>query len=167
MILWTAAAYSSVYQCQLMSSPNDSIHSMKAESDDPSLLCSAKANTMNAKQHCFGSALVSMRIRIQQLGECGLGSRILMAKNLKTITAEKNIFFIISCSLRIPRPTKRTSKLHEKPSNLKRKRAALQNMKFLIFSIFVGHFFPPESGSGSSRPKSMRTHADADPKHQS
>jgi hypothetical protein len=37
-------------------------------------------------------------------------------------------------------PPKRTSNLQEKPSTLKRKRAALQNMKFLIFSIFVGHF---------------------------
>jgi hypothetical protein len=42
----------------------------------------------------------------------------------------------------------RTSKLLEKPSALNREHPALPNMKFLnFFSIFVGHFCPPGSGS--------------------
>jgi len=41
------------------------------------------------------------------------------------------------------------SKLLKKPSAVKREHPALKNMKFLIFSIFVGHFCPPGSGSGS------------------
>jgi hypothetical protein len=46
-----------------------------------------------------------------------------------------------------------TSKLHKKPSELIREHAALRNMKFLnflVFSIFVGYFSPPGSGSGST-----------------
>ncbi len=35
------------------------------------------------------------------------------------------------------------------------------------FSIFAGHFCPPRSGSGSSRPKSMQIHGDPDPAHKS
>ncbi len=38
-------------------------------------------------------------------------------------------------------PPYRTSKLHEKPSALKREHPALQNVKFLKNFIFVGHFF--------------------------
>jgi hypothetical protein len=37
-------------------------------------------------------------------------------------------------------------KLQEKPSTLKREHPTLQKIKF---SIFVGHFCPPGSGSGS------------------
>jgi hypothetical protein len=52
-------------------------------------------------------------------------------------------------------------KLQKKPSTLKREHQALHNMKFLIFSIFVGHFCPGtgygstdliESGSETLRP---------------
>jgi hypothetical protein len=39
------------------------------------------------------------------------------------------------------------SKLHEKPSVLKREHPALQKMKFTIFFMFVGHCSPPGSGS--------------------
>jgi hypothetical protein len=52
------------------------------------------------------------------------------------------------------------SKLQEKPSAL-REHPALQNMKFLLFSVFGGHFCSP--GSGSSRPKPVRIHVDPDP----
>ncbi len=54
--------------------------------------------------------------------------------------------------------------LQEKPSALKKEHSALQNKKFLrFFSIYVGHFCPP--GSGSSRQKSTRIHADLDLQH--
>jgi hypothetical protein len=47
---------------------------------------------------------------------------------------------------------KRTSKLQEKPSALKREHTALQKLKFFkLFSTFVGHFCPP--GSNSDIPK--------------
>jgi hypothetical protein len=59
-------------------------------------------------------------------------------------------FFIKNCYLLIPRPPLRMSKLQEKPSALKREHPALQTMKFPdLFYIFVGHLFPPGSGSGS------------------
>ncbi len=65
-------------------------------------------------------------------------------------------------------------KLQEKPSALKREHPALQNMKILyFFSIFVGHFCPPGSGSGYAiwmriririqQLKLMRIHADPEP----
>jgi hypothetical protein len=39
-------------------------------------------------------------------------------------------------------------KPQEKPSALKRKHPALQKIKFInFFSMFVGHFYPPGSGS--------------------
>jgi hypothetical protein len=43
----------------------------------------------------------------------------------------------------------------------------IQNFKTSLISIFVGHFYPPGSVSGSSRPKSMRNRPDpdTDPKH--
>ncbi len=69
----------------------------------------------------------------------------------------------IQCNLLIPRPSWRTSKLQEKSSALKREHPELENLKFLPFFIYVGHFCPPRSVS--SRPKSMRIHSDPDPKH--
>jgi hypothetical protein len=45
----------------------------------------------------------------------------------------------------------------EKPSAIKRENLALQNMICSLYSIFVGHFCPPESRS--NRPKSMRIYA--------
>jgi hypothetical protein len=57
------------------------------------------------KKQCFGSALVSMRIRIQNLGKYGSGFRVLMTTNSKKIKAGKScIFFMKNCHLVIPRP---------------------------------------------------------------
>jgi hypothetical protein len=61
--------------------------------------------------------------------------------------------------------------LQEKPSALKREHPALQKMKIsVLFSIFLGHFCPPGSGSESAicmririqQLKLMRIHADPD-----
>jgi hypothetical protein len=52
------------------------------------------------------------------------------------------IFFIKNCCLLIPRPPKRTPKLQEKPSALKKEYPALQNMKILYFFYFCGSFLP-------------------------
>ncbi len=49
---------------------------------------------------------------------------------------------IKNCNLLIPRPPSRTSKLQEKPSDLKREHPAPQNMKFLTFFYFCGSFLP-------------------------
>jgi hypothetical protein len=46
-----------------------------------------------------------------------------------------------NCNLLIPRPPKRTPKLQEKPSALKRKHPALQKMKILSFFLFFGVIF--------------------------
>ncbi len=81
------------------------------------------------------------RIRIQGFDD----------QNYKNFTAEKkfNIFKIKNCNLSIFRLPERASKLQKKPQAIKREHPALQNMKFLILSIFfVGHFCPPISGSG-------------------
>jgi hypothetical protein len=54
-------------------------------------------------------------------------------------------------------------KLQEKPSALKKEHSTLQNMKILTFTIFVGHFCPPRSGSWIQQLELMRIHADQDP----
>jgi hypothetical protein len=48
------------------------------------------------------------------------------------------------------------------PSALKREHPALQNMKFLHFSVFVGHFFPSESGSDGSGSETLGFKKDVD-----
>jgi hypothetical protein len=47
-----------------------------------------------------------------------------------------------------PKASIRTSKIHEKPSALKRRRTSKHEISS-FFSIFVGHFCPPGSGSAS------------------
>jgi hypothetical protein len=51
---------------------------------------------------------------------------------------------------------KNVPKLQEKPPPFKKEPPEVHNMKFLNFFLFVGHFCPHGSGSGPSRPKSMR-----------
>ncbi len=59
---------------------------------------------------------------------------------LKKFTAGKKLnFFIKNCHLLIPRPPKRTSKLQEKSSSLKREHPALQKLNFFHF---CGSFWP-------------------------
>ncbi len=77
------------------------------------------------------------------------GSRVLMTKNWKNLKLKKikaEIFFFMfwikNCNFLILRPLKRTPKLQEKPSALKRKHPAIQNMKFLYFFFFCGSFLP-------------------------
>jgi hypothetical protein len=74
-----------------------------------------------------------IRIRIQGFNDQNL--RKIYSWNFLISFLEKN------CNLLIRRPSKRMSKLQDKPSALKRKHPA-QKMKFIInfFSIFVGHF---------------------------
>ncbi len=85
-------------------------------------------------RQCCGSALVSMRIRIQ------FRIRISMMESFKNFTDENK-----KCNLFIPRPPWKTSMLHG---------TVLQNTKFFNFSIFICH--SPEFGS--SQPKLMRIH---------
>jgi len=81
-----------------------------------------------------------------------------MTKNWKIFTdGNKEIFLNQKIAIHLSLGLyKRTSKLQEKPS-------AFKTSDFLPFYIFVGHLCPP--GPGSSGPKSMRIHADPDPKH--
>jgi hypothetical protein len=71
-----------------------------------------------------------------------------MTKNCKKITTVKKVIFFgskttiyLSLGLREGRPSYRD----KNPSALKREHPTLQNMKFLNF---VGHFWPPGSGTG-------------------
>ncbi len=124
------------------------------------------STTYNTKllpeDQCFGSALVSMRIRINHFRSMWIWiSRVLMTKNWKKCTSEKK--FVISlmknCNLVIPKTPKRTSKLQQKVRNLHPSKENIQHFKtwnFLTFFYFCRSFCPPGSGSGSSRPKSMR-----------
>jgi hypothetical protein len=77
------------------------------------------------------------------------------------------IFFLskIATYLPIPWPPYRTSKLQEKPSALKREHPALQNMKFLNFFIFLGHFCPPGSGSTGLIASGFNSYPELDPKY--
>ncbi len=77
-------------------------------------------------------------IRIQS------GSRVLRTKNWKKFTAERNLFFWIN-NYNLPvflGLHKRTFKLQNKPSALKREHPALKNMKFLNFFCFSGSLLP-------------------------
>jgi hypothetical protein len=58
------------------------------------------------------------------------------------------------------------AKLQGKPLALKRERPALTKLKFInFFSIFVGHFCPLESGSGSRDPIESGSNPDPDPQY--
>ncbi len=79
------------------------------------------------------------------LGQCwsGSASRIFDHWKLKNIqSGKKKSRFLINWNLLISRLPCWTSKLHEKPSAHIREHPALQNMKFLPFFIFAGHFCP-------------------------
>ncbi len=68
----------------------------------------------------------------------GSGSRVLILKNLQL---EKFfIFFDKNFTLPGPRPSKRTHKLQEKPSALKREHSARQNMKLFTFFYICESF---------------------------
>ncbi len=93
---------------------------------------------------------VRVRIRIQNLGWIPIQG--FDDQKLQIIYSWNNfdIFLIKNCNLLISRPPYRTSKQKEKPSALKREHPALQNMNFLNFFYFVGHFCSPGSGSKSA-----------------
>jgi hypothetical protein len=83
-------------------------------------------------------------------------------QKIKKIYSWKFINNFLIKNLLIPRPPKRTSKLQEKPSTLKREHPALQNMKILyLLFIFCGSYLP--SWIRIQRVKLMRIHADPDP----
>ncbi len=88
---------------------------------------------------------IRIRIRIQS------GSRALMTKNWKKITAEKKVY--LSLSLHKVCPSYRRS--------LQLTKEAIQHFKTWIFSTFVGHFCPP--GSGSTGPIEYGSNTDPDP----
>ncbi len=73
----------------------------------------------------------------------GSGSKVMMTKYKKI---HLNI-----CYLLITRPPKKTSKLQEKPSALKREHTALQKMKCVNCFLFLWVIFAPfESGSNTN-----------------
>ncbi len=76
--------------------------------------------------------------------QCGSGSRV-WPKIWKKYTAGQQIYFLIKnffIDLHKGRPTYRRS--------LQPSKENIQHFKTSLFSIFVGHFCPPGSGSGSS-----------------
>ncbi len=71
------------------------------------------------------------------------------------------ILFLIK-NYNFPRPSWKTSWATGDASSPQK--PALQNMKFTsLFSTSMGHIWP--NGSGSSRPKPLRIHAEPDPQH--
>ncbi len=76
-----------------------------------------------------------IRIRIQGIDN----------QNKLRIYSWKKIIFlkIKNCHLLIPRPPRMTSKLHEKPSALKREHTTFQNMIFLNFFLLLWVIFAP------------------------
>jgi hypothetical protein len=96
------------------------------------------------QDQCFGSGFIDPDPDPAFLAEYPSESRVLMTKKIeKNLQLKKNfvIFLIKNCNLLIPRPRKRTSKLKEKPSALKRKHPALQNMKCLNFFLLLWVIF--------------------------
>jgi hypothetical protein len=73
-----------------------------------------------------------------------LNPRFWWPKIGRNLQLTKNwIFFWKNCNLGIPRPSKRTHKLQEKPSALKKNIQHFKHDNSFLFSIFVGQFFPP------------------------
>jgi hypothetical protein len=69
---------------------------------------------------------------------------------LKKFTAGNLIFFFLikNCNLLIPRPPKKDAQATgEAFSPQKRPSTTSKHENSVLFSIFVGHFFPPGSGS--------------------
>ncbi len=97
------------------------------------------------------------------LGQCGstFGSTELMTKNWKFYCWKKfksAYNFLLGLHEGLPS--------QEKPLALKTKHPALQNNTFLHFFLYLRVILPTWiRGSGSSRPKTMRIHADPDPQH--
>ena len=126
---------------------------------------------------------IRIRIRIQNFSNCGSGFRIRIPdpdpgfddlKLKKNYSWNKEIIFFgskntiyLSLGLHEGRPSYRRSLQHSK-KNIQH----FKTWKFCTFSIFVGYFCPPGSGSGSAiwmririqQLKLMRIHADPDPK---
>jgi hypothetical protein len=133
---------------------------------NPSVLGHSGMRDSRRKQ-CCGSGYIESRSES--------GSRVQMIKSWKKLQMKKNLsnldekMAIYCTNVLIPGPPKRTSKLQEKPSALKREHPALQQLKFIsFFSIFVSHFCLPGSGSGSHRvriPIESGSNSDPDPDH--
>ncbi len=120
------------------------------------MICHEKVETY---KQCCGSRFIESGSGSSILSESGSGyrSRVLITKNWRK-KMQLNFFFffflIKNCNLLIPGLYKRTSKLQEKPSALKREHPALQKMTI----IFLGHFYPLGSGLQSRN-------VDPDPHH--
>ncbi len=93
------------------------------------------------------------------------GSRALMTKNFKKITAEHFFFFFIYQKLQFTYPQasiKYVQVIEELAFSTQKRPSTLQNMNFYKFlSTFVGHFCPP--GSGSKDPIEYGSNTDPDP----
>ncbi len=102
-----------------------------------------------------------IRSQLQSRFSAGSGSRVLMTQNWKMLRLKNILIVDQKLQFIISRRPWRTSKVQEKPSASKENIQHFKTWNFFTFSIFVGQFYP--RGSGSSRPKSMRIHADLDP----
>ncbi len=93
--------------------------------------------------HCCGFGFID-RIRILQFKLLRVriqGFDVQKWRSKKTAEISFFLFLNQNCNLLILRPPKRTSKLQEKPSALKREHPALQKMKFINCFIFFWVFF--------------------------
>jgi hypothetical protein len=84
-------------------------------------------------------------------------------KSIVKLNSWKKSYFFRNCNFFIPRPSwKKDVQAPRKAfSPQKENIQYFKTCNSSLFSIFVGNFRPP--GSGSSRPKLMRIHADQDP----
>ncbi len=83
----------------------------------------------------------------------GSGSRALMTKNLKNITDEKKIQFVLDQKLQFSYPyafIKNVQVTEEAFSS--QTRTSNTSKHGIFFLLFMGHFCPPGSGSGSTDP---------------
>jgi hypothetical protein len=108
-----------------------------AQSWSDKLVMDTKLNPDSIKIYNFYKFKIKLQFLFNlQTIQC-FGSRVSMSKNLQDLQLKKIIFLTKICNLLITRAPRRTSKLQEKPSALKREHPALQNFSSLFSILWV------------------------------
>ncbi len=102
------------------------------------LVLTLRSVAKQTNYQCFGSALVSMRIRIRNQGFDNQKLEKIYSWKKLYFFDEKLQFMYLSLGLHKERPSTTNRRLH----TFKTERPGLQNMKFLNFFLFLWLFLP-------------------------